>query len=137
MELLKNIAALIKVKTIVTLVVMAVFVVLALRGDISADNAMLIVSMVISFYFGSVAEKKNAKNDEITMALEENDIERLKEIFVPRQECQTTNEEIKTKLANDLVRLAVIENQLKVITWILYAVAGGVITMLIKLLFGS
>lgn len=71
------------------------------------------------------------------MALDENDIERLKEIFVQRQECQTTNEEIKTKLANDLVRLAVIENQLKVITWILYAVAGGVITMLIKLLFGS
>ena len=66
MEVLKNIAALIKVKTIVTLVVMAVFVVRALRGDISADNAMLVVSMVISFYFGSVAEKKNAKNNETT-----------------------------------------------------------------------
>ena len=63
MELLKNIAALIKVKTIVTLVVMAVFVVLALRGDISADNAMLIVSMVISFYFGTVSEKKGGTND--------------------------------------------------------------------------
>ena len=45
--------------------------------------------------------------------------------------------EIKSKLSSDLVRLAVIENQLKVITWILYAVAGGVITMLIKMLFGS
>ena len=55
MKLLENIAALIKVKTIVTLVVMAVFVVLSLRGDITADNAMLVVSMVISFYFGSVA----------------------------------------------------------------------------------
>ena len=66
MDFLKNLAALIKVKTIVTLVVMAVFTVLALRGDISADNAMLIVSMVISFYFGSVAEKKNAKNNETT-----------------------------------------------------------------------
>ena len=63
MELLKNIAALIKVKTIVTLVVMAVFVVLSLRGDISADNAMLIVSMVISFYFGTVSEKKGGTND--------------------------------------------------------------------------
>ena len=63
MELLKNIAALIKVKTIVTLVVMAVFVVLALRGDISADNAMLIVSMVISFYFGTVSEKKTGVSD--------------------------------------------------------------------------
>ena len=69
--------------------------------------------------------------------IDENDIERLKEIFVPRQECQTINEEIKTKLSSDLVRLAVIENQLKVITWILYAVAGGIVTMLVKMLFGS
>lgn len=58
MEVLKNFANLIKVKTIVTLVVMAVFVVLALRGDISADNAMIIISMVVSFYFGAVSEKK-------------------------------------------------------------------------------
>ena len=69
--------------------------------------------------------------------IDENDIERLKEIFVPRQECQDINEEIKANITKDLVRLAVIENQLKVITWILYAVAGGVITTLIKLLFGS
>ena len=65
------------------------------------------------------------------------DIERLKEIFVTRQDCQEINEEIKTKLSSDLVRLAVIENQLKVITWILYAVAGGIITMLVKMLFGG
>lgn len=58
MEILKNFANLVKVKTIVTMVVMAVFTVLALRGDISADNTMLIVSMVISFYFGTVSEKK-------------------------------------------------------------------------------
>lgn len=63
MEFLKNLAALIKVKTIVTLVVMAVFAVLSLRGDISADNAMLIVSMVISFYFGTVSEKKTGVSD--------------------------------------------------------------------------
>lgn len=71
------------------------------------------------------------------MAIEDNEIERLKEIFVTRQECQNTNNEIEKKLSSDLVRLAVIENQLKVITWLLYAVAGGVITMLIKLLFGG
>ena len=59
MEFLKNLAALIKVKTIVTLVVMAVFVSLALRGDMSADNAMIIISMVVSFYFGTVSEKKS------------------------------------------------------------------------------
>ena len=69
--------------------------------------------------------------------IDEKDIDRLEEIFVTRKECQKTNDEIEKKLSSDLVRLAVIENQLKVITWLLYAVAGGVITMLIKMLFGG
>ena len=58
MEILKNIAALIKVKTIVTMVVISIFAVLSLRGDITADNVMIVVSTVIAFYFGTVAEKK-------------------------------------------------------------------------------
>ena len=57
-EILKNIANLIKVKTIVTLVVMMVFAVLALKGCITADNAMIVISMVVSFYFGTQHEKK-------------------------------------------------------------------------------
>ncbi len=69
--------------------------------------------------------------------IDEKDIGRLEEIFVTRKECQKTNDEIEKKLSSDLVRLAVIENQLKIITWLLYAVAGGVITMLIKMLFGG
>ena len=59
MEFLNNIANLIKVKTIVTLVVIAVFAILALKGSITADNVMVIVSTVIAFYFGTVAEKKS------------------------------------------------------------------------------
>ena len=58
LDFLKNIAALIKVKTIVTLAVMAVFSILALRGDITADNVMVITYTVVAFYFGTVAEKK-------------------------------------------------------------------------------
>jgi uncharacterized protein (DUF486 family) len=58
MGVLKNFANLIKVKTIVTLVVIAVFAVLALRGDIQPDNVMIIISMVVSFYFGTQHEKK-------------------------------------------------------------------------------
>lgn len=58
MEILKNIAALIKVKTIVTMVVIAIFAVLSLRGDITADNVMIVVSTVIAFYFGTQTEKK-------------------------------------------------------------------------------
>lgn len=69
--------------------------------------------------------------------IDDKDIERLEEIFVTRKECQQTTDGIETKLSNDLVRLAVIENQLKIITWLLYAVAGGIITMLIKMMFGG
>lgn len=58
MDFLKNLAALVKVKTIVTLVVIAVFAALALSGEITADNVMIIVSSVISFYFGTQLEKK-------------------------------------------------------------------------------
>lgn len=58
MDFLKNIANLIKVKTIVTFVVVAVFAVLALNGSIEPDNVMLIVTSVIAFYFGTQHEKK-------------------------------------------------------------------------------
>ena len=55
--ILKNFANLIKVKTLVTLIVAAVFAVMSLQGRISADNVMIIVSMVVSFYFGTQHEK--------------------------------------------------------------------------------
>lgn len=58
MDILKNIAALIKVKTIVTLIVISIFACLALRGTIPADNVMIVVSTVIAFYFGTQHEKK-------------------------------------------------------------------------------
>ena len=60
MEILKSVANLIKVKTIVTFVVILVFAVLAIRGDISPDNAMIIISMVVSFYFGTQHERNGS-----------------------------------------------------------------------------
>lgn len=54
----KNLANLIKVKTIVTFVVLAVFAVLSLRGQITPDNVMIITSTVIAFYFGTQHERK-------------------------------------------------------------------------------
>lgn len=57
-EFLKNLANLIKVKTIVTMVVCAVFTIMALKGAIHPDNVMIIVSMVVSFYFGTQHEKQ-------------------------------------------------------------------------------
>ena len=69
--------------------------------------------------------------------IEEKDIDRLKEIFVTRQECQKTTDDFDSKLNKDLVRLAVIETKLSQITWILSTVAAGVVTMLIKMFFGG
>ena len=58
MHFIKNLANLVKVKTIVTMVVILVFAVLAFRGDITPDNVMIIVSTVVAFYFGTQHEKK-------------------------------------------------------------------------------
>ena len=54
----RNLAALIKVKTIVTLIVVVVFAVLALRGGLQPDTVMTIVTMVVAFYFGTQSEQK-------------------------------------------------------------------------------
>ena len=57
-KIIEKLASLINVKTIVTLVVILVFAVLALNGSIPADNVLMIVSTVIAFYFGTQHEKK-------------------------------------------------------------------------------
>jgi pantothenate synthetase len=59
-QIMKNLAGLLKVKTIVTFVVTLVFAILALCGKVDADQVMVILSMVISFYFGTQHEKKDA-----------------------------------------------------------------------------
>ena len=58
-----NLANLIKVKTIVTLTVCFVFAVLALKGVISPDNVMIIISMVVSFYFGTQHDRAAPGSD--------------------------------------------------------------------------
>lgn len=55
----ESFAKLLKVKSIITFFVIFVFTVLSIKGDISSDNVMIIVSSVISFYFGTQAKKDN------------------------------------------------------------------------------
>ena len=57
MDFLKNVAALIKVKTIVTFAVVAVWVYLSVTGVIDGNTVNNIVLMVVSFYFGTQVEK--------------------------------------------------------------------------------
>ena len=58
-EFIHNIAALFKVKTIISLVCIAVFASLAIKQIITPDNVMVIVSMVLSFYVGTQSDRKN------------------------------------------------------------------------------
>nr|WP_317399327.1 hypothetical protein [uncultured Gemmiger sp.] len=58
-EFWKNLAALLKVKTIVTLVVIGVFAALALSGTLQPDTVMTIVTMVVAFYFGTQSNRTN------------------------------------------------------------------------------
>lgn len=59
----KNLANLLKVKTMVTFAVIIVFCVLALRGNIEPDSVMYIVTTVIAFYFGTQHEKNGSGYD--------------------------------------------------------------------------
>ena len=60
-EFIHNIAALLKVKTIISIVCIFVFAYLAIKQIITPDNVMTIVSMVIAFYFGTQAEKRGSE----------------------------------------------------------------------------
>lgn len=72
--------------------------------------------------------------------IEDKDIERLKEIFVTRKECDTVTDDINKKLANDSTKLALIEQQLASILWIgkttlgavLVAIVGAILTLILK-----
>ncbi len=61
-NLIDNLANLIKVKTLVTFAVVWVFAKLALNGSITADNVMVVVSMVVAFYFGTQSEKRGGNS---------------------------------------------------------------------------
>ncbi len=62
-KIVEKLAQLINVKTIVTFVVIAVFAILALRGEFDAQATMQVVTMVIAFYFGTQHEKKDTGGD--------------------------------------------------------------------------
>lgn len=62
-------------------------------------------------------------------------IERLKEIFVTRKECDEKNEEIKSALQDVQVKLAVIEEYQKQTKWLVRTVLGAVIAIFVTALW--
>ncbi len=55
--MIKNLAKLIDVKSIVTLILTVVFAVLSINGKISAEQFQTVFTVVISFYFGTQYQK--------------------------------------------------------------------------------
>lgn len=62
-QIIKRLANLLTIKSLVTLLVSIVFAVLALRGTITGEQFLTIFTVVISFYFGSQVEKANGAKD--------------------------------------------------------------------------
>lgn len=56
-KILKRLSNLISVKSMVTLVLTAIFAIMALRGDVTGKDFLTIFLMVISFYFGTQSQK--------------------------------------------------------------------------------
>lgn len=61
--------------------------------------------------------------------IDNDDMTRLKEVFVTRQECNLQMEDVSNKLSNDNARLAVIEHQLNGILKMLYAIGTGILAL--------
>lgn len=62
-KVIENLAKLINVKTIVTMLVMIVFTVLSLTDKIPSEDVMYITVAVISFYFGTQHEKRGKEEN--------------------------------------------------------------------------
>lgn len=69
--------------------------------------------------------------------IEREDIDRLKEIFITREECARDMGAMDDRVNGFSINLAVIKTQLKTIQWILTTVGAGVIAMLVKMFFGG
>lgn len=63
--------------------------------------------------------------------IEKEDIDRLKEIFVTRQECDDKTDDINKKLANDSTELALIKQKLDTITWVSKTTLAAVIVVIV------
>ncbi len=59
-QMQKRLSNLLTVKSIVTIVLTAVFAYLAVAGQVTTDQFLTVFTVVIAFYFGTQAERKAA-----------------------------------------------------------------------------
>ena len=66
MSIRERIAKLIDIKSIITLVVTAVFCYLAIIGAVTAAEFMVVFTTIIGFYFGTQSAKKKNDTNEVS-----------------------------------------------------------------------
>lgn len=69
--------------------------------------------------------------------IENDDIKRLDNIYVRKDDCNNIQLDVDRKLANDSTRFAVLEYQQKLNNWLTGAICGGIIALLIKVYLGG
>ena len=69
--------------------------------------------------------------------IDDNDIHRLDEIYVRKDDCNNIQNAVDKKLSNDSTRFAVLEYQQKVNNWLTTAIAGGIVALVIKVFLGG
>lgn len=65
------------------------------------------------------------------MAIDDKDIERLKEIFVTKDKCDEKSDSIEKRLSSGDTKFALIEQQLSVISWVSKTTLGAVILAIV------
>ena len=69
--------------------------------------------------------------------IDNDDIKRLDNIYVRKDDCNNIQLDVDRKLANDSTRFAVLEYQQKLNNWLTGAICGGIVALLIKVYLGG
>ena len=69
------------------------------------------------------------------------DITELKNVFDDRyvmiEDCKETQEKVNSKFSNDDKRIELLINQQKINNWLTLAIAGGIISLVVKVFLGG
>lgn len=75
------------------------------------------------------------------MTITHEDITELKRVFDDRyvmiEDCKDTQKQINSKFSNDDKRIELLINQQKINNWLTLAIAGGIISLVIKVFIGG
>ena len=63
MDIIKKVAKLIDVKSIISLISAVIFAILAIRGELGVDNTMILLTLVFQSFFSYQTNKKKEEGE--------------------------------------------------------------------------